>query len=132
MDYSDTEVRELGEKLKKLCQSLNFTLSTAESCTGGLVASAMTDFPGSSEVYLGGVCAYANQIKVSMLGVEPGLLRQYGAVSGQVAEAMASGVLEKTGAQLGLSTTGIAGPGGATEGKPVGTVWCGAALRLGQ
>lgn len=132
MDYPGTNLFELGEKLKKLCQRLKFKMSTAESCTGGLIAGAITAVPGSSDFYMGGVCAYDNQIKETFLEVDRQLLARHGAVSREVAEAMACGILHRTQSQLALSTTGIAGPGGATEGKPVGTVWCGAAFQLGQ
>lgn len=96
-------------------------LATAESCTGGLVGSALTQVPGASEAYLGGVVAYANNVKVKILGVPEGLLAEKGAVSREVAEAMALGAC-KLGAQCGLAITGIAGPTGGTAEKPVGTV----------
>ena len=103
------------------------TLATAESCTGGLVGGRLTAIPGSSEVYLGGVVCYANELKTALLGVEPGLLAAHGAVSEPVALAMARGALERLGAGAAVSVTGIAGPGGGSESRPVGTVWVGVA-----
>jgi competence/damage-inducible protein CinA-like protein len=101
------------------------TIATAESCTAGLVAARLTERPGSSAYVAGGVVAYANEAKVGMLGVDPALIEEHGAVSPQVAEAMADGALERFSADVAVSVTGIAGPGGGTEEKPVGTVcWC--------
>jgi len=100
-----------------------YTLSVAESCTGGLVAQRLTDVPGSSKYFIEGVVAYANDAKTRTLGVEPMLLMEHGAVSGPVAEAMAEGIRKRAGTDFGLSITGIAGPDGGTEEKPVGTVF---------
>ena len=100
-----------------------YTLAVAESCTGGLLAQRITDVPGSSKYFLGGVIAYANEVKTKELGVEPILLLEHGAVSAPVAEAMAEGIRSRTGTDFGLSITGIAGPAGGTEEKPVGTVF---------
>ncbi len=107
------------------------TLATAESCTGGLIAAALTAIPGSSAVVMRGYVTYSNEAKQEMLGVPPGLLASVGAVSEAVARAMAEGALRKSGADLALSCTGIAGPGGATPGKPVGLVFIGGARRGG-
>jgi len=104
-------------------------VTTAESCTGGLVCATFTAVPGSSEWFEGGVVAYANRLKESLLGIDPALLREHGAVSGEVAEAMALGSISATGAEWSLSTTGIAGPSGGTPEKPVGTVHVGIAHR---
>ncbi|MBW2281637.1 MAG: competence/damage-inducible protein A [Deltaproteobacteria bacterium] len=99
------------------------TVALAESCTGGLIASLLTDVPGSSGYLLEGVVAYSNEAKVRDLGVSAADLEAHGAVSQPVAEQMARGVRERSGAELALATTGIAGPGGGTDEKPVGTVW---------
>jgi len=97
----------------------------AESCTGGLLSREMTALPGSSEVFWGGIVSYADQAKVRLLGVDAGLLSAHGAVSGEVAHAMAQGVLEVSHVPLAVGITGVAGPGGGSEEKPVGTVWFG-------
>jgi nicotinamide-nucleotide amidase len=98
------------------------TLVTAESCTGGLVAAALTSISGSSEAVYGGYVTYANEAKLSMIGVPYGLLRRHGAVSKEVAVAMAEGALAAAGTDLAIAVTGIAGPGGGTPAKPVGLV----------
>ena len=98
------------------------TLAVAESCTGGLISKRMTDFPGSSRYFLGGVVAYANEVKAGVLGVGEDLIRAEGVVSEAVAKAMAAGVAEALGASMGIGVTGIAGPGGGSPEKPVGTV----------
>jgi nicotinamide-nucleotide amidase len=105
------------------CRALGYTLAVAESCTGGLLGERLTNIPGSSDVFLGGVIAYHNDVKRNLLGVRAEDLEKYGAVSEQVALQMASGVREKLGADVGVSVTGIAGPGGGTAEKPVGLVW---------
>jgi nicotinamide-nucleotide amidase len=104
---------------------------TAESCTGGLVAAALTDIPGSSAVVERGFVAYSNDAKVEVLGVLPDFLEQHGAVSAEVAEAMATGALEYSLADVAVSVTGIAGPGGGTLAKPIGLVYFGLATRSG-
>jgi nicotinamide-nucleotide amidase len=98
------------------------TIATAESCTGGLLAARLTDQPGASDYVLGGVIAYANEIKSAQAGVDPALIERYGAVSTEVAEALADGARTRLGAEIGVGITGIAGPGGGTEEKPVGLV----------
>ncbi|MDQ3908125.1 MAG: nicotinamide-nucleotide amidohydrolase family protein, partial [Acidobacteriota bacterium] len=100
-----------------------FTLSTAESCTGGLIAERITEVPGSSVYFREGVVTYSNEAKVRLLGVPSDLIAEYGAVSAPVAEAMAEGVRLRADTDFGLSVTGIAGPGGGTEEKPVGLVY---------
>lgn len=115
--------------LKALCSQIGIALekkglilSTAESCTGGLVAAAITDIPGSSAWFDRGFVTYSNQAKISMLGVSPATLQQHGAVSEATAIAMAEGAQKHSSAQITLATTGIAGPDGGTDDKPVGTV----------
>lgn len=105
------------------------SLATAESCTGGLVGGALTAVPGSSDTYRGGIISYTNEVKHRLLGVPEELLSQYGAVSAQVAEAMALGAASALGADVAVSTTGLAGPGGDEFGNPVGTVYLACALR---
>jgi PncC family amidohydrolase len=99
------------------------TIATAESCTGGLVSHRITTIPGSSAYFLGGIVAYSNEVKHSLLAVPQDVLERFGAVSAECALAMARGVRERIGADIGISTTGIAGPGGATPTKPVGLVY---------
>jgi nicotinamide-nucleotide amidase len=106
-----------------LCRQRGWTLGTAESCTGGLVAVRLTSVPGSSDVFLGAVVAYADAVKQSELGVPAELLAEYGAVSAEVAEAMAKGARARLGVDVAVSVTGIAGPGGGTAEKPVGLVY---------
>ena len=102
-------------------------LAVAESCTGGLLGARLTEIPGSSEVFVGGVIAYDNSLKTELLGVDPAFLSEHGAVSELVARAMAEGVAERLGVAAALSVTGIAGPEGGSPSKPVGTVWFGCA-----
>jgi nicotinamide-nucleotide amidase len=115
--------RGVEEHVLDLCRARGYSLATAESCTGGLVAARLTSIPGSSEVVLGGVVAYADEVKVRELGVPTALLDEYGAVSAEVAAAMARGARERLGADVAVSVTGVAGPGGGTEEKPVGLVY---------
>jgi PncC family amidohydrolase len=103
------------------------TIALAESCTGGLIASRITDVPGSSAYFLGGVVAYSNEAKEAFLGVSPESIRTHGAVSSVVAGQMAHGIRRATNADIGLSVTGIAGPTGGSPEKPVGLVYIGAA-----
>lgn len=105
------------------------SLATAESCTGGLVGGALTAIPGSSDIYRGGIISYINQVKMGLLGVPEELLTQYGAVSAPVAEAMARGAAQVLGADVAVSTTGLAGPGGDDYGNSVGTVYLACAFR---
>ena len=108
-----------------------YTLAVAESCTGGLLAQRLTDIPGSSKYFIEGVVTYANDAKVRALGVEPILLLEHGAVSAPVAEAMAEGIRRRAETDFGVSITGIAGPGGGTDEKPVGTVFIAIASEAG-
>jgi len=118
-----TDGSSLAASVLRECEARSLTVATAESCTGGLVSSAITDVPGSSAVFLGGVVSYADQMKVDALDVPAGLLAQFGAVSEETARAMAEGVRALTGADLAVAVTGVAGPDGATRDKPVGLVW---------
>jgi nicotinamide-nucleotide amidase len=124
-----TDDKELEEVVVGLLTSSSATLATAESCTGGLLANRITDVPGSSVVFLEGNVTYSNDAKMRTLGVSAELLSTVGAVSKEVAQAMAEGTLERSGATYALSTTGIAGPDGGTTLKPVGTVFLGLAHR---
>ena len=99
------------------------TLSTAESCTGGLIAKAITDIPGSSKVFLGACVTYTNEVKINLLGIDPDMLARVSEVSTECAEAMAKGARERLGTTYSLSTTGYAGPGGGNGKDPVGTVY---------
>ncbi len=103
--------------------SMGKTLATAESCTGGLLGAALTSLPGSSDFYLGGVISYANEAKTALLGVDAEHLRTKGAVDEDTARMMAHGVMERTGAEVAVSITGVAGPSGGSPDKPVGTVF---------
>jgi nicotinamide-nucleotide amidase len=114
--------RGIEEVVLDLCRARGWTLATAESCTGGMVATRLTSVPGSSDVFLGSVVSYANAIKERELGVPRETLERYGAVSEETAAAMSAGVRERLGADVAVSVTGIAGPGGGTEEKPVGLV----------
>ena len=119
---------ELCEALVNKLKEKNLTLSCAESCTGGLIAKSITDVSGCSSVFYGGVVSYDNIVKMGVLGVKEETLKAHGAVSYQTAEEMASGVKKACSTDIGISTTGIAGPGGAVPGKPVGTVYIGIAI----
>lgn len=119
------ELLELSARLGQRLIENKLTISTAESCTGGLLGQILTGVPGSSDYYLGGVIAYSNPVKESLLGVQHDTLIQFGAVSDPTAREMASGIRQKIGADIGISTTGIAGPSGGTPAKPVGLVYIG-------
>lgn len=123
------EIMAQAARLLERLQAQGLTLATAESCTGGLIAAALTAIPGSSATVLAGFVTYSNEAKTAMLGVPAGVIASVGAVSEETARAMAEGALERSGADLAVSVTGIAGPGGAVPGKPVGTVWFGLARR---
>lgn len=113
------------EHILRLMVSNALRLSVAESCTGGLIAGRITDIEGSSEYFEAGVVTYSNEAKTLFLGVPEGLLMSCGAVSREVAQSMAEGVRRTTGSDVGLSVTGVAGPGGGSDLKPVGTVFIG-------
>ncbi|MBC7293947.1 MAG: nicotinamide-nucleotide amidohydrolase family protein, partial [Thermoleophilia bacterium] len=112
----------------RLLREAGLAVATAESCTGGLVAKRLTDVPGSSDYFRGGVVAYSNDVKTAVLGVDPSLLETKGAVSAEVAAVMAEAAARLLGSQCAVSTTGIAGPGGATKEKPVGLVYIGSVV----
>ena len=116
--------------MKKIIQAAikkNITITTAESCTGGMVAAALTSMSGASAVFEAGFITYANSAKTKLLGVPEALIKKHGAVSKEVAKAMAEGARKKAGATIAISITGIAGPTGGTAQKPVGTVFIGVA-----
>jgi nicotinamide-nucleotide amidase len=115
--------RGVEEHVLELCRARGWRIGTAESCTGGLVAARLTSVPGSSDVVLGGIVAYANEVKMRELGVPAALLEEHGAVSAEIAAAMAQGARERLGVDVAVSVTGVAGPGGGTPEKPVGLVY---------
>jgi nicotinamide-nucleotide amidase len=127
-----TTIADLLRNILRKLQSQGATVATAESCTGGMVATMLTDLPGSSTVFVGGISAYANGVKISMLGVGASDLEKFGAVSAEVARAMAAGARDRLGATYAVALTGIAGPDGGSPDKPVGTVYCGIASPLGE
>src|SRR5579872_889998 len=129
---ADSELSTAARAVLAACQAKKLTLATAESCTGGLVAAALTEIPNSSLVVDCGFVTYSNQAKQTMLGVAPAVIDTYGAVSGECAEAMAKGALAQARVDLAVSITGIAGPAGAVPGKPIGTVFFAAASRSGR
>jgi nicotinamide-nucleotide amidase len=112
----------LAERLLDLCRAQNLRLATAESCTGGLVAGAITEIPGSSDAFDRGFVTYSNAAKEEMLGVPREIIERYGAVSAETARAMVTGALERSFADIAVAVTGIAGPGGGGAEKPVGLV----------
>ncbi len=120
-----------AEQVLAECRRASLMLATAESCTGGLIAACLTEIPGSSDVFERGFVTYSNAAKHDLLGVPEQLLADHGAVSGQVAQAMAAGAIKNSRAGLAIAVTGIAGPDGGSADKPVGLVWFGLA-RCGQ
>ena len=119
------DVENLEQAVVQRLREKGLKLATAESCTGGLISKRITEVPGASDVFECGVCSYANRIKHELLGVSEDTLAQHGAVSPETAEQMAEGIRRLSGADIGISVTGIAGPGGGTEEKPVGLVYIG-------
>jgi len=128
----DKDLLVAAEALLELCKSKKLTLATAESCTGGLVAAALSEIPGSSVALDRGFVTYSNEAKQQMLGVTPATIDVYGAVSTECAEEMARGALTHASVDLAVSITGIAGPTGAVRGKPIGLVYFCAASRSGR
>jgi nicotinamide-nucleotide amidase len=129
---TDHELRAAAVRVLDCCRARGLKVATAESCTGGLVAAWLTDIPGSSDVVDRGFVTYSNDAKRTMLDVPSDILRDYGAVSRATAEAMARGALARSGADLAVAVTGIAGPGGGSLDKPVGLVHFAAAARDGR
>lgn len=125
-------MQDLVEKLSNLLKDKDMTLTTAESCTGGLLSATITHKPGASDIFERGFITYSNEAKQEMLDVPLDLLDVHGAVSAEVAEAMAKGALENSHADLSVSITGVAGPDGGTDTKPVGLVFFGYALKGGS
>jgi nicotinamide-nucleotide amidase len=132
MPNTDHDLARLAARVGRQLLKSRRGVATAESCTGGWIAKALTDIAGSSQWFTEGFVTYSNESKVQRLGVPRSALRNDGAVSEATARAMAAGALRRTGAQLAVAVTGIAGPGGAVPGKPVGTVWFGWAERRGR
>ena len=119
----DPTLQELSRKVVEQLATAGKSLATAESCTGGWIAKAITDVPGSSACFGYGIVSYSNSAKESILGVEHQTLLDYGAVSEAVVREMAEGALDKSGADISVAVSGVAGPDGGTDEKPVGTVW---------
>jgi PncC family amidohydrolase len=126
-----TDLVALAERLQGICVGASLTVATAESCTGGLLGHVLTEVPGSSAYYLGGVVSYADAAKRDLLGVPAEVIAAHGAVSAQTARAMAEGIRARLGASLGVSVTGIAGPDGGTADKPVGLTYVAVADQAG-
>jgi nicotinamide-nucleotide amidase len=124
-----SELRELAIEFLKACEQHGIMAATAESCTGGMIIAALTDIPGSSAVVDRGFITYSNEAKMEMIGVSEATLAAHGAVSRETALEMAAGAIQNSRASIALAVTGIAGPDGGSETKPVGLVWFGVALR---
>ncbi len=121
--FEDTEIRAAVERAVKKLKAANAMLATAESCTGGWIAKALTELPGSSAWFAGGVVGYSNAAKIRLLGVDPLTLDTYGAVSEATVQEMALGALTRFEAEVSTAVSGVAGPDGGTDTNPVGTVW---------
>jgi nicotinamide-nucleotide amidase len=128
---NDTALRRLSERVGRQLRRARWSLTTAESCTAGWIAKAITDVPGSSQWFGTGYVTYSNAAKARELGVPRRTLERYGAVSAETVRAMARGALRRAGADIAVAVSGIAGPDGGLPGKPVGTVWFAIALRRG-
>ena len=127
MPPTDEELLDLAERVGASCRAANRTLATAESCTGGLVAHLITEIPGSSAYFVGGLVTYDNDVKMALADVPPNVLDAHGAVSAQVAVAMAEGTRRRLGVDVAVSVTGVAGPDGGSDTKPVGLTYVGIA-----
>ncbi len=123
MAVNDQQLGEAASEAGKLLQRQRYMIVTAESCTGGWVAKALTDKPGSSAYVLGGLVTYSNEAKRKLLSVTANSLNRHGAVSEPVVREMVAGALARTGADIAIAVSGVAGPGGGSEDKPVGSVW---------
>jgi nicotinamide-nucleotide amidase len=132
MRNTDLDLTSLAVRVGRHLLTSQRSVATAESCTGGWIAKSLTDIAGSSQWFLEGFVTYSDESKQRRLGVPRSVLQTQGAVSEATVRAMASGALERSGAQIAVAVTGIAGPGGAVPGKPVGTVWLGWAERRGR
>jgi PncC family amidohydrolase len=126
---TDDDLAAAARRLGGALRSAGWRVAVAESSTGGLIGHSITMIPGSSDYFPGGVISYSNRAKEVELGVPAAMLEEHGAVSSEVAVAMADGVRQRFGTELGVSVTGVAGPEGGSQGKPVGTHWIGVALR---
>lgn len=126
----DEALKTRAARLLTLCQQKAMKIATAESCTGGLIAALLTEIPGASDVFRCGFVTYANETKTAMIGVSPQIISRHGAVSEEVAAAMARGAVDFGKVDMAVSVTGIAGPGGGSEKKPVGLVYIGVASRI--
>ena len=129
---ANDSLNSLARTVLDACRVKKLRLATAESCTGGMVATALTDIAGSSEVVERGLVTYSNDAKSELLGIPPTLIKKHGAVSAEVASAMATGALARSPVDLAVGITGIAGPGGGSPEKPVGLVWFGIAAKGAQ
>jgi nicotinamide-nucleotide amidase len=129
VEPSDQDLLALAERVGRILKAAKWTLATAESCTGGWVAKALTDVAGSSAWFERGLVTYSNEAKMENLGVAARVLKAHGAVSEETARQMARGALRVTGTNVAVAITGIAGPDGGTKEKPVGTVWFGIAVK---
>ena len=132
MTTANSSSEPLGFRIGALMRNKGIKFVTAESCTGGLIASRITDIPGSSEYFLGGIVAYAYEAKVALLNVSWNTLKAFGAVSRETVLEMAHGARRTLAADLAISVSGIAGPGGGLPGKPVGTTWFGLVSSQGE
>ncbi len=124
-EFFGLKIKKAAERLSAILCNNDLTISVAESCTGGLLAGALTSIPGSSAYFQGGIIAYANRVKINLLDVDEAILDEHGAVSSEVCAQMAAGVLKNIDSDISIAVTGIAGPGGGSSEKPVGLVYIG-------